>query len=185
MCLRYHRYICEDILMKCKLCGLSRIFQNEKVNGSRYYLCTDYKQTFTEDDRFPDMSIKFEIVTTALNLYFKSLTIRKVQQQISKLYGVYVRSVAVWKWIMNYSRMVADSVESKPELPGKWHVDETVIKFRAKWFWASIDWDTKFLVSTHPFNDRTRHLTTCRTPTQQAKVDTVNRWYDLIKLAII
>ena len=92
------------------------------------------------------------MVLTALDLYFEGLSVRKVQRQIAKIFGVKVSQVAIWKWIMKYSKLVKEFVDTlKFELSGNFHVDETMIKCDGeyKWFWEIIDNETKFLVATH------------------------------------
>ena len=64
-----------------------------------------------------------------MNLYFEGLSVRKVQRQIAKISRVKVSQVAIWKWIMKYSKLVKEFVDNlKVELNGKFHVDETMIK---------------------------------------------------------
>lgn len=98
------------------------------------------------------------MIATAIDLYFEGLSVRKVQTQIDKIFGVKVSQVAVWKWLMKYSRLVSDFVVNfKPKLSGKYHVDETVLKCRGvqKWFWEVIDEKTRFLVASHLSGVRT------------------------------
>ncbi len=69
-----------------------------------------------------------------------------------------VSQVAIWKWIMKYSKLVKEFVDTlKFELSGNFHVDETMIKCDGeyKWFWEIIDNETKFLVGTHLSGERT------------------------------
>jgi transposase-like protein len=91
-------------------------------------------------------------------MYFEGLSVRKIQTQIKKLFGVDVSQMAVWKWIMKYSALVSKYVETfAPQLVGIYRVDETAIKCKGvqKWFWEIIDEQTKFLVAGHLSASRT------------------------------
>ena len=98
------------------------------------------------------------MIATAIDLYYEGLSTRKVSSQIKKIFGVKVSQVAIWKWLVKYSKLVSDFVVNlKPQLSGKYHVDETVLKCRGlqKWFWEVIDEETRFLVAYHLSGDRT------------------------------
>jgi transposase-like protein len=91
-------------------------------------------------------------------MYFEGLSVRKIQTQIKKLFGIDVSQMTVWKWIMKYSKLVSKYVETlSPQLLGVYHVDETAIKCKGiqKWFWEIIDEQTKFLVAGHLSKTRT------------------------------
>jgi transposase-like protein len=98
------------------------------------------------------------VISASIDLYFEGLSVRKIQTQIKKLFNVDVSQMAVWKWIMKYSKLVSHYVETlAPQLLGIYHVDETAIKCNGiqKWFWEIIDEQTKFLVASHLSGTRT------------------------------
>ena len=96
----------------------------------------DCKHEFIDNRTFVKMRIKDKAIVTALDLYFEGLSVRKVQRQIAKIFGVKVSQVTIWKWIMKYSRLVKEFVDNlKIELSGKFHVDETTIKCIGEYTW--------------------------------------------------
>lgn len=104
------------------------------------------------------MRTESRIVSTAIDLYYEGLSMRKVQIQIEKFYGVHISQVTVWKWLMKYANLVSEFVETLgPQLLGIYKVDETAIKCKGvqKWFWEIIDEETKFLVASHLSGTRT------------------------------
>jgi transposase-like protein len=138
--------------MICKYCSSEKVVKNGKVKGEQQYLCKSCKHQFIEGSDFPKMRTESRIISTSLDLYFEGLSVRKIQNQIEKFYGMNVSQVTVWKWIMKYSALVSKFVETlKPQLLGIYHVDETAIKCSGvqKWFWEIIDEQTKFLVASH------------------------------------
>lgn len=144
--------------MICKYCESNHVVKNGKVRGKQQYLCKDCNHQFIEGTQFPKMRTESRLISTAIDLYYEGLSVRKVQNQIEKIFGVSVSQVTVWKWIMKYAKLVSEYVEKlNPQLLGIWKVDETAIKCRGvqKWFWEIIDEQTKFLVASHLSGVRT------------------------------
>jgi putative transposase len=144
--------------MICKYCGSESVVKNGKVKGKQVYMCKACGHRFTKGSDFPKMRTESRIISTSIDLYYEGLSVRKVQTQIEKIFGVHVSQMTVWKWIMKYSKLVTKFVETlKPQLLGIWKVDETAIKCKGvqKWFWEIIDEQTKFLVASHLSGVRT------------------------------
>jgi transposase-like protein len=144
--------------MQCKYCESENIVKNGSAKGEQIYKCKNCGHRFTEGSDFPKMRTQSHVISASIDLYFEGLSVRKIQTQIKKLFGVDVSQMAVWKWIMKYSKLVSKYVETlSPQLLGIYHVDETAIKCRGvqKWFWEIIDEQTKFLVASHLSGSRT------------------------------
>jgi len=144
--------------MICKYCQSENIVKHGKTNGKQRYLCKDCDHKFFEGSAFPRMRTESRIISSSIDMYFEGLSVRKIQTQIEKLYGVHVSQVTVMNWTMKYSALVSKYVETlSPQLLGVYHVDETAIKCKGvqKWFWEIIDEQTKFLVAGHLSASRT------------------------------
>jgi transposase-like protein len=138
--------------MNCKYCDSENVVKNGNVKGVQVYKCKNCGHRFTEGSAFPKMRTESRIISSSIDLYFEGLSIRKISTQIEKLFGVHVSNVSIWKWIMKYSSLVSQYVETlSTQLLGIYHVDETAIKCSGvqKWFWDIIDEQTKFLVAGH------------------------------------
>jgi len=138
--------------MICKYCISEKVVKDGKVKGKQQYVCRSCGHKFVEGSDFPKMRVESRIISTAIDMYFEGLSVRKVKTQLEKIYGIQIGKSAVWKWIMKYSTLVSQYVETfKPQLLGVYHVDETAIKCKGvqKWFWEIIDEQTKFLVAGH------------------------------------
>jgi len=132
--------------------------KNGHVYGKQFYLCKNCGHKFVEPNAYPKMRTKGRVVATAIDLYFEGLSVRKVQSQIDKIFGVKLSQVAIWKWVKKFSEIVSKYVETlTPNLTRIYKVDETAIKCRGvqKWFWEIIDEETKFLVGSHLSRART------------------------------
>ncbi len=95
------------------------------------------------------MRVNSHAVVTALNLYYSGLSTRNVAEQLSNIFGENVSQSTVWYWIHKYSDLVTGYIkELKPNLSGKYHHDETELKVGAedRYFWETIDEDTRFIV---------------------------------------
>jgi transposase-like protein len=143
--------------------------------GQQRYLCKECEHKFIEGSDFPRMRTESRIISSSIDFYFEGLSVRKIQTQIEKLYGVSVSQVAIWKWITKYSDLVRSYVTTlKPELSGLWHEDETMIPCEGRdvWFWEMIDEDTKFMVASHLSGTRTFEDTvaTFKKGLEQAKI---------------
>jgi len=104
------------------------------------------------------MRVNKHAIVTAISLYFDGLSVRKVSKQLENIFGEKVSQVTVWKWVQKYSKLVSEYTRSlSPQLGGKWHHDETVIRCdgQNEWFWEMIDEDTRFLVASHVSGTRT------------------------------
>ena len=144
--------------MQCKYCESENVVKNGTVKDEQVYKCKDCGHRFTGGSDFPKMRTQSHVISASIDLYFEGLSVRKIQTQIKKLFGVDVSQMAVWKWIMKYSSLVSRYVETlAPQLLGIYHVDETAIKCKGvqKWFWEIIDDQTKFLVAGHLSGSRT------------------------------
>jgi transposase-like protein len=144
--------------MNCKYCDSEKVVKHGKVGDKQRFFCKDCGHKFVEGSEFPKMRTEGRIISSSIDFYFEGLSVRKIQTQIEKLYGVHVSQVTVWKWIMKYSSLVSQYVETlHPQLLGVYHVDETAIKCKGvqKWFWEIIDEQTKFLVASHLSGSRT------------------------------
>jgi transposase-like protein len=144
--------------MECKYCQSENVVKNGSAKGEPIFKCKDCGHRFTEGSDFPRMRTQSQIISSSIDMYFEGLSVRKIQAQIEKLYGVQISQMAVWKWLMKYSVLVSKFVETlSPQVLGIYHIDETAIKCKGvqKWFWEMIDEQTKMIVGSHLSGSRT------------------------------
>jgi putative transposase len=144
--------------MNCKYCDSENVVKNGIKGKKQRYLCKDCGHKFIEGSDFPRMRIESHIISSSIDFYFEGLSIRKIQTQIEKLFGIHVAHTTIMRWVFKYSNLVSRYVETlRPQLMGIYHVDETAVfcKGVQKWFWEIIDEQTKFLVAGHLSGSRT------------------------------
>jgi transposase-like protein len=116
------------------------------------------------------MKNQSEIITLALDLYMKGLSLRKVSDHLEQFFGVKVHYSTVLRWVDKYTKIINAYVEDmKPELSDVWHVDEMMIKTGGKWswLWNCMDRDTRFLLAN--LVTKTREVNDARRLFQEAK----------------
>jgi transposase-like protein len=146
-------------MQTCKFCQSAKVVKHGVRAGVQRYRCNDCSHHFyATQATFARMRANEHIIVTALNLYYEGLSTRKVQKQLSDIYGEEVSASTVWYWVSKYGQLVGEYTKGlMPKLGGKYHHDETAIKVggEEKWFWEMIDSDTRYLVASHLSNTRT------------------------------
>jgi putative transposase len=143
----------------CKFCGSEKVVKFGKRFGVQRFSCKDCGHKFHDNGaHFARMHINEHVIVTALNLYYDGLSTRKVKAQLSDIFGEQVSNSTIWYWVHKYGTMVGEFVKTlRPQLGGKYHHDETAIFVggEEKWFWETIDEDTRFIVAQAITNTRT------------------------------
>ncbi|HXG07210.1 MAG TPA: transposase [Nitrososphaera sp.] len=96
------------------------------------YSCKDCHYRFAVNSGFEKARADPKVITAALDLYFKGISLRKVCDHVKQFHGIEVSHVAVIKWIRKFVRLVkpyVDSIEA-PHLSGVYHVDEMMVHVR-------------------------------------------------------
>lgn len=143
--------------MLCKNCDSANIVKFGKVNNKQRYRCKACGKTFIDNDNFARMRTQKHIIAVSMDLYYNGMSVRKIQRQIEYIFKIEISQVTVYKWIIKYSKLVKEYVDTlKADLGDVWHVDETVIKVngKQKWLWEIIDKKTRFMVAEHLSNTR-------------------------------
>jgi transposase-like protein len=144
--------------MKCKYCGSENLIKKGFVAKKQLYKCKDCGHRFYDNENFAKMKVDKKSIVLALNLYYDGLSLRKTQRNLEQIFGLSISQVTILNWIKKYSKLVQEYVMTfEPELSGKWHEDETLLKCEGKniWFWEMIDEETKFIVASHVSGTRT------------------------------
>jgi len=138
--------------MPCKYCLSETVKPAGSMRGKQLVRCLACGKRFYDNGNLPNMRVDKTAIVTAMSMYFEGLSVRKVSRQLESIYCEKVSQVTIWKWVRKYSTMVSEYVKTlSPQIGGKWHHDETVIRCEGQdqWFWEMIDEDTRFLVASH------------------------------------
>jgi transposase-like protein len=140
----------------CKFCGSVNIIKwgyrkNRNVKTPRFK-CKDCRQSFVVDEGFAKMRFDPKVISLALDLYFKGISLRKIVDHVKQFYGLDVSQMGVFKWLQKYGRIINAYVDQlEPELSQVWNADEMKIRCGGKWLWLwnVMDNSTRYLLASH------------------------------------
>ncbi len=99
-----------------KLCCPSCKSKNIKKNGRRKtqnrgliqrYKCKDCEYRFTNDGGFFRMRNHPNKITCALDLFYRGVSTRKVQEHFQAFYPENSSHKSIYKWIIKYSKIIS------------------------------------------------------------------------------
>ncbi|MGQ9759143.1 MAG: IS6 family transposase [Candidatus Methanomethylicaceae archaeon] len=170
----YEAYKQMDESSRCKYCGSYEVIRYgsrfNKTGRKQVFKCKDCGRRYVTEDGFAGMKADSKMITSALDLYFKGISLRKVVDHLEQFYSVKVYHSTVLRWIQKYAELINMYVEDfKPELSGIWHTDEMMIKTGGKWswLWHVMDAETRFLLAN--LISKTREIKDARRLFQEAK----------------
>ena len=98
------------------------------------------------------------IITLAIDLYFKRVSLRKVSDHIKQFHNIKVDHTSILDWIHRFADEVAPFVDSltPPHVSGIYHVDEMMVHVRKEqmekghydWLWNLMDDTARFWISS-------------------------------------
>jgi len=159
----------EKQIIKCRKCGSC----STKKDGKRKtenrgqiqrYKCNDCNKRFVIDDGFFRMRNNPKKITCALDLFYRGVSTRKVQEHFQAFYPHNSSHKTIYKWVLKYAKMISNFTDKIKVNNGKEiQLDEMEYHRRqdhksqgvAKdWFIDSIDTQTRFLVSAEYVKSR-------------------------------
>lgn len=126
--------------------------KTQKRGKIQKYLCLDCERYFTNDDGFYRMRNTPAMITKAIDLYFSSLSSRKVRNQYKRHEDLKISHESILAWCRRYSIKTQKYIDSlNPQLGGRCYADDTLINCAGEkhHFWVSVDWDTRYINATH------------------------------------
>ena len=165
------------------------------------YKCKSCTQYFTIDDGFFRMRNSPQKITQSIDLFYRGVSTRKVQEHLAIFHPHNASNVSIYKWVIKYSNMISNftnqlKINVSPEV----QVDEMELHRRKthkaergvdkNWFVDSIDPRSKFLGSSEYCKNRSikeikKVITRIRDRTEnQVKVlttDGLNAYVNVVK----
>ena len=91
------------------------------------------------------------VITAALDLYFKGLSLRSVADHLNQSYGLQISHLTVYRWVGRYIPLIVSYTEkTKPKIVSQtWHADEMRIDVNGNLrnLWNLMDHRTRFLLA--------------------------------------
>ncbi len=125
--------------------------RHTKCGQKQRYRCRNCKRNFIEEKDFQRYKGNGKITTLILDLYFKGISLRGIQDHLKQFYDMSLDHSNVLRRIQKFSKVIDNYVQTlKPDIAEVWHHDEMKIQAggKWKWLWNIMDEDTKFLITT-------------------------------------
>lgn len=140
---------------KCPICGLddlvvkSGVRYNRSGPAQRYY-CQRCDVRFVSRNAFARMRNSAAVIATALDLYFRGLSLRKISEHLWACHGIRATHATIHSWIKRYVDLVSQYVEGlTAKTSGRWHADETLVRVNGRHMvlWGLLDSETRLLIA--------------------------------------
>lgn len=143
-------------MFKCKFCKKnSAVKRGVKKNNCGWiprYSCTNCGKWFVDRKGLENFRHTTEVITAALDLRAKGLSLADVVDHLDQHHRVKVTRKTVLDWQNKFGQKLKSFSQTlTPQLGEVFHADEMFIKVRKKWtyYWDCIDYKTKFLIGDH------------------------------------
>lgn len=148
-------------MFKCLHCKtFSAIKRGVKKNKSGWiprYSCTKCGKWFVDRKGFENFRHKPEVITAALDLRAKGMSLADVVDHIDQHHRIKVSRKTILDWQNKFGKKLKSFTQTlKPVIGGQVHADEMFVKVRKEWnfYWDAMDYTTKFLVGDHLSKER-------------------------------
>jgi transposase-like protein len=149
-----------ELICKCSSMNVIKIgIRHNKSGNIQRFKCKDCNHKWSDNLGFAYNKINSKIITVALDLYFKGISLRKVKEHIKLFYGIDISHRSILNWIVRFGEVVSPFVDSliPKEMSGVYHVDEMIVHVRKEkmlekghyqWLWNMMDNTTRFWISS-------------------------------------
>lgn len=129
---------------------IKRGFRYNRTGPEPRYFCKRCKSRFVGKTAFKWMRTRATIIAAALDLYFRGLSLRSVQEHLEDSYGVKVTHATVYHWLKKYVEIVSKYVAKiQVRTSPRWHADETLLRIKGRHvvFWSLLDSKERLLIA--------------------------------------
>lgn len=170
-----------ELVCKCGSMQVIKIGMRHNKSGNiQVYKCKECNKKWSDNLGFAKNKINSKVITVALDLYFKGVSLRKVKEHVKLFYGISISHVAILNWIHKFGEVVAPFVDQlvPKDVSGVYHVDEMMVHVRKEthekghyaWLWNMMDNTTRFWITSKV--SQRREIEDARVVFQDAKSKT-------------
>jgi len=138
--------------------------QTENRGKIQRYFCNECKKAFVIDDGFFRMRNHPNKITCALDLFYRGVSTRKVQEHFKAFLPHNSSNVSIYNWVVKYSKMISNFTDNLKinggqevqldEMEYHRRISHKKVGVSKDWFIDSIDVKTRYMVSSKYFNSR-------------------------------
>tara|TARA_Y100000310_G_C20494292_1_gene720768 strand:+ start:43 stop:924 length:882 start_codon:yes stop_codon:yes gene_type:complete len=140
----------------CPHCNSNNItkrgfFQTKAHGKQQRYFCKSCNKKFIRRTGFYRMRNSANKITLCLDLFFKGVSTRKVQEHLQAFYPHNSSHMTIYRWIVKYSKMIGKFTDKlKLNVGNELQIDEMEYHRlgNKNWFIDCIDTETRYLVSS-------------------------------------
>jgi len=144
----------------CPSCGseatVKRGVRCTRGDPKQRYGCISCGRRFVSDV-CPNTKATERTVTAVMDLWYKGMSVRAIQQHLRQFHGFRVHYATIYRWIRRFSKRMAEHTDRiHAESCGVIHADETMINVKGKqrYFWNAMDRDSRFILASNLTDDR-------------------------------
>ncbi|MFH1592189.1 MAG: hypothetical protein ABIB47_02365 [Candidatus Woesearchaeota archaeon] len=158
--------------VSCFRCSSNKIKKDGKRKTQnrgniQRYRCKECNFRFVIDDGFYRMRTNENKITAGIDLYYKGVSLRKVQEHFQSFYPKNSTHVSVYNWIVKYSMMVSNLTDNVPIQCGNEMMSDEMEYHRRlyhqkgmkgveqNWFVDTFDLQTRFMIIGEYMKSRT------------------------------
>lgn len=145
----------------CKHCkndsAVKSGLRKNKCGWVQRYFCNNCKKFFVNRKGFENFRTKAEIITVALDLRAKGLSLAAIVDHLDQHHRFKVTRKTVLDWQNKFGKKLKSFTQTlTPHLGNIYHADEMFAKVGGIWnyLWSCIDYGTKFIVAHHFSDER-------------------------------
>jgi transposase-like protein len=139
----------------CPKCASSdfvvkRGLRYNKSGPVQRYFCKNCGTKFVSQTAFKGMKNKAAAIVSALDLYFRGVSLRQLAEHLEFTYGIKVSHGTIHNWIKRYVQLVDKYIARLQAMPSsRWHMDDTIVRVSGRHMvvWALLDSETRFLLA--------------------------------------
>ena len=150
--------------------------QTENRGKIQRYFCNDCKKSFVIDDGFFRMRNEPKKITLSIDLFYRGVSTRKVQEHLSAFYPHNADHRTILRWIVKYAKMIHSFTNKlKINCGEEIQIDEMEYKTKGQksWFIDSLDTKTRYMVASE--YTRTREQKELKSVLKTARDKTENQ----------
>jgi transposase-like protein len=141
----------------CKTCGSSKFlvkagFRYNRSGPLQRFYCKRCNTYSADRYGFEKMKTQAFAIVSALDLYFRGISLRQISEHLLSLFGIDVSYGTIYNWIRKYVELVHEFTKDlKLPTSERWHADETSTRVRGRQtiIWSLLDSETRILVAFH------------------------------------
>ncbi len=101
-----------DLICKCgSIYIVKHGIRHNKSGNIQRFRCKVCNHKWSDNLGFAKAKVNSKIITVALDLYFKGVSLRKVSEHLKLFYGISISNVAVLGWIRKFGEVVTPFVD--------------------------------------------------------------------------